>query len=364
MKVAVVLGTRPEIIKMSPVLRALRARRRKFLLVHTGQHYSYEMDKLFFDTLELPRPTHRLSYGRHEVSAHGALTGRMMEALESVLTRQKPDVVLAQGDTNTVLASALVASKLRGVRFGHVEAGLRSHDWEMPEEINRILADRVAHELFAPTPECRRTLLAEGIPAGRVHLTGNTIVDAVRQNLGLARRKADIARWRRLTGKDYFLMTLHRQENVDHRPRLAAILEGLSRVIKAHGRRILFPVHPRTVSRLKAHRLALPPGVVAVEPTGFLEFLMLERSASLILTDSGGLQEEACILGVPCVTLRTSTERPETVSVGANLLTHCDPALIERYAGRMLSAGRKWRNPFGDGRSGERIVRILERNGR
>lgn len=361
MKVAVVLGTRPEIIKMSPILRALRRRRKRFLLIHTGQHYSYEMDKLFFDTLELPAPTHRLSYGRKQVSTHGALTGRMMESLEAVLQANRPDVVLAQGDTNTVLASALVATKMKGVRFGHVEAGLRSHDWDMPEEINRILADRISDDLFAPTPESRRTLLTEGIEPSRVHLTGNTIVDALRENLSLARRKADIRPWTRKTGKDYFLMTLHRQENVDHRPRLADILEGLRRVVRAHGRRILFPVHPRTLGRLAAMKLKLPEGVVPVEPTGFLEFLMLERSASLILTDSGGVQEEACILGVPCVTLRTSTERPETVRVGANLLTHCRPALIERCAGRMLASRRRWSNPFGDGHSGERIVRILER---
>lgn len=353
MKVAVVLGTRPEIIKMSPILRALRRRRRAFMLIHTGQHYSYEMDKLFFDTLELPAPTHRLSYGRKQVCSHGALTGRMMESLEAVLQHQRPDVVLAQGDTNTVLASALVATKMKGVRFGHVEAGLRSYDRRMPEEINRIVSDHLAAYLFAPTKQSRATLVGEGVDPSRIDVTGNTIVDAVRECARLARDQRP--------GKPYMLLTLHRQENVDDRKTLVSILEGLERVRRRFGFEIVFPMHPRTAQRLRQMKLRLPEGVRPIEPVGFVEFIALQKRAKLVLTDSGGLQEESCILRVPCVTLRTTTERPETVSVGANTVAGHAPLSILRAAEKMMQSRRNWINPFGDGHSGERIVRILER---
>jgi UDP-N-acetylglucosamine 2-epimerase (non-hydrolysing) len=353
--IAVVFGTRPEIIKLAPVIRALHAKKEPYFMLHTGQHYSYEMDRVFFRDLELPDPEVQLavkSGGRH-----GEHTGRMLEAVEDVLLERRPSVVLVQGDTNSVLAGALAAAKIGGMRLGHVEAGLRSYDREMPEETNRIVADHLSDYLFPPTDLCRQTLLREGIDASKIHMTGNTIVDAVFQNLRIAKKKSSIAR----PSGDYYLMTLHRQENVDRREVLAAIFEGVSRVLRRHPAPLLFSVHPRTLARLKRFGLKVPKGIELLKPVGFLDFLTLEEGARLVLSDSGGVQEETCILRVPCVTLRTSTERPETVTAGGNVIAGHRPADIEKAAERMLRVERKWKNPFGDGKSAERIVRVAVR---
>ncbi len=354
--IAVVFGTRPEIIKLAPVIRLLHARKKPYFLVHTGQHYSFEMDRIFFRDLELPRPRFALKL-RSKTGRHGEATARMLEAVEKVLLEEKPSVVLVQGDTNSVLAAALAASKINGMRLGHIEAGLRSYDREMPEELNRIVTDHLSDHLFAPTAACRKTLLGEGIPATRVHVTGNTIVDAVYQNIKLSRRKARPNR----PSDPYFLMTLHRQENVDRKDRLASILEGVGRVARDHRVKILFSVHPRTVARMEAFGVSVPDRVEIMKPVGFLDFLALEEGAKLILTDSGGVQEEACILRVPCVTLRTTTERPETVAAGGNAIAGHEAGAIVKAAARMVRAPRRWKNPFGDGRAAERIVRVSER---
>jgi len=359
-KIAVVFGTRPEIIKLSSVIRLLHRTRRPYFMIHTGQHYSYEMDRVFFRDLELPQPHHQLSVRSSGGNRHGEHTGRMLEEIERILIAENPGAVLVQGDTNSVLAGSLAAAKLPGVKLGHVEAGLRSYDRQMPEEINRIVSDHLSDHLFAPTEGARRTLLDEGIDRKKVLVTGNTIVDALQENLRLAKKKVALSRWVPKGGK-YFLMTLHRQENVDHRSALAPILEGLRRVSAAFRTPILFPIHPRTVGRLKHLGLSLPEGIRPVEPVGFLEFIRLEEHAELILSDSGGVQEEACILRVPCVTLRTTTERPETVEVGANAIAGREPEAILRLARRMIAVKRNWRNPFGDGKSGRRIVNAVEK---
>lgn len=357
--VALVLGTRPEIIKLAPVIRHYESAGVDFFIVHTGQHYSFEMDKVFFRDLGLRAPRYQLSV-RSKGKSHGDHTGRMMGAVEAILLKEKPRAVLVQGDTNTVLAGALAAAKIPGIRVGHVEAGLRSYDRGMPEEINRVLSDHVSDLLFAPTSGARRILLGEGIPRKKIFVTGNTIVDAVRQNLALAKRKhKDVSRFG-VTEKKYFLMTLHRQENVDEKDVLASILEGLRRVLREFRTPILFSMHPRTKNRLSEFGLKLPMGVRSMKPVGFLDFLSLEDRARMILTDSGGLQEEACILGVPCVTLRTTTERPETVEAGANLVAGHDPAGIFRSAQHMFSKKKTWSNPFGDGHAARRIARIVE----
>ncbi|MGH7197456.1 MAG: non-hydrolyzing UDP-N-acetylglucosamine 2-epimerase [Candidatus Omnitrophota bacterium] len=359
-KIAVVFGTRPEIIKLSPVIRLLQKKRKNFFLLHTGQHYSYEMDRLFFKELELPEPAHQLAVRSKPEEHHGEHVERVMQAVEAVLRRERPKVVLVQGDTNSVAAGSLAAARLSGARLGHVEAGLRSYDHRMPEEINRVISDHVSDFLFVPTPLSRKILLGEGIPGKKIFTTGNTIVDAVFQNLRIARKKADHPARGRAKHSGYFLLTLHRQENVDDKKRLSAILKGLELVTRHFKTPILFPAHPRTLKRLDQFKLSLPEGVDPIRPVGFLDFLKLESDARLILTDSGGVQEEACILRVPCVTLRTSTERPETVQAGANLLTGHDPEVILRSARAMSARGRDWPNPFGDGKAAERIVRILE----
>ena len=362
---AIVLGTRPEIIKMSPIIRACEQRGEDYFILHTGQHYSYEMDRVFFEELNLPAPSFNLDVGS---GSHAAQTGAILAGTEKVFLEQKPDVVLVQGDTNTVLAGALAASKsyVRGaaglpIQVGHVEAGLRSFDRKMPEEINRVLADHISDYLFAPTKTAKENLVREGIGKEKIFVVGNTIVDAVHQNLAVAEKKIDTVRALTLKKNGYFLVTLHRQENVDDKRRLAGILDGLNRISDEHGLPLIFPVHPRTKKMIRTFKLSTR-GIQTIKPLGFLEFLQLESQARLALTDSGGVQEEACILGVPCITIRDSTERPETVETGANLVAGFTPDAIVSAAQRMLEEKRKWANPFGDGKTGERILDILARN--
>ncbi|MFZ3145026.1 non-hydrolyzing UDP-N-acetylglucosamine 2-epimerase [Methanothrix sp.] len=355
MTIAIILGTRPEIIKMAPAIRECQRRGLDYSIIHTGQHYSYQMDRIFFEQLELPQPDHNLDVGSGN---HGKQTGRILADLEAVLMAERPDVVLVQGDTNTVLAGALAASKLH-IKVGHVEAGLRSYDRSMPEEINRVVADHVSDYCFAPTEISRANLLKEGIAEEKIHVTGNTIVDSVYQNLEIAMRKVNILADLDLEPKGYFLVTSHRQENVDNKERLGEIIRGLEMVKSEFGLPVVFPVHPRTRKMVESFGFELD-GIRAIEPLGFLEFLQLEAGARLALTDSGGVQEEACILGVPCVTLRENTERPETLDVGANVLAGTVSQRIMDGARNMLEAGESWKNPFGDGNAGQRIIQILE----
>jgi UDP-N-acetylglucosamine 2-epimerase (non-hydrolysing) len=350
MKIAVVLGTRPEIIKMAPVIKELLTREADFFVLHTGQHYSYRLDRVFFEQLRLPEPRYNLEAGS---GSHAAETARMLVGIEEVLVPERPDIVLVEGDTNSVLAGALTAAKL-GIRVGHVEAGLRSYDRRMPEEINRVVTDHISDFLFAPTDGARRILLDEGIENAKISVTGNTIVDAVRENLTLAGERGDVLADLKVRPQEYLLVTLHRQENVDDRARFAAILRGLEALAAETGMTALYPVHPRARARLD--EMGLEPRLTLVEPVDYFGFLQLESGARLILTDSGGVQEEACILGVPCVTLRDNTERPETVAVGANVLAGAVPESILKNAREMLAAARRWENPFGDGRAAVRIV--------
>ena len=351
MTIAIILGTRPEIIKMAPVIRECQRRGLDFRVIHTGQHYSYQMDRIFFEQLDLPQPQHNLDVGSGN---HGEQTGRIMTGLERVLMADKPEVVLVQGDTNTVLAGALAAAKLH-IKVGHVEAGLRSFDRSMPEEINRVVADHVSDYCFAPTGISKANLLKEGIAEDKIHVTGNTIVDSVYQNLEIAMRKVNVLADLGLEPREYLLVTAHRQENVDSRERLGEIIRGLELVRSEFGLPVVFPIHPRT--RKMAERFGFEfDGIRAIEPLGFLEFLQLEANARLALTDSGGVQEETCILGVPCVTLRDNTERPETLEVGSNVLAGADALRMVEKAKLMMGCENGWKNPFGDGHAGERIL--------
>jgi len=354
MKTAVVLGTRPEIIKMSPVIRELERRQEDYFILHTGQHYSYNLDRVFFEQLKLPQSKYNLEVGS---GSHAEQTGKILIGVEKVLLDENPDIVLVEGDTNSVLAGALAATKLH-VEVGHVEAGLRSYDRNMPEEINRILTDHCSDYLFAPTPGAREILLGEGVSKEKIFVTGNTIVDAVYQNLEIAREQGNILSSLNVAARQYFLVTLHRQENVDNEARFASILKGLDKVAAEFGILTVYPIHPHSRRRMNEFGLN-PKNVTLIEPVSFLDFLQLESSARLILTDSGGVQEEACIVRVPCVTLRDSTERPETLEVGSNTLAGALPDKILQCTGFMLSKETKWTNPFGDGKAGQRIVKII-----
>lgn len=345
-KICVICGTRPEIIKMSPVVRECQRLGLDYFILHTGQHYSYNMDGVFFEQLELPKPKYNLSVGS---GTHAEEIAKMLVGIEKALCSEKPDVALVLGDSNTVISGALVASRLN-IKVGHIEAGLRSYDRSMPEEINRILTDHCSDYWFAPTERARANLEKEGISNDRVFVTGNTIVDAVYQNIKLAK----------IAEKgDYILATIHRQENVDNVDRFRSILEGLEMV--ARECRVIYPIHPRSRKMLGKFGLDIKD-IELIEPVDYLTFLGLEKNAKLIMTDSGGVQEEACILGVPCVTLRDNTERPETVEVGANILAGASPWKIANYAKIMMSRRNSWANPFGDGKAGQRIVEIIRRD--
>lgn len=354
MHLAIVLGTRPEIIKMSPIIRDCEQRSIDYFILHTGQHYSYNMDKIFFEQLELPKAQYNLDIGS---SSHGVQTGRMLEGIEKVLQKEEPDILIVEGDTNTVLAGAIAASKL-GIKIGHIEAGLRSYDRRMPEEINRVLTDHCSDYLFAPTEKSKQILLKEGIQNEKIFVTGNTIVDAVYQHLKVAKRRINILDELQLVSRKYFVVTAHRQENVDNKKMFEGIIRGLELLASEYGLPIIYPIHPRARKRLEEFSL-ITKNVTLIEPLDFLRFLQLESNAMLVLTDSGGVQEETCILKVPCVTLRDNTERPETLEVGSNILAGTEPEKILECTKKMSAQRDKWINPFGDGKAGERIIEIL-----
>jgi UDP-N-acetylglucosamine 2-epimerase (non-hydrolysing) len=332
-KIAIVVGTRPEIIKMAPVIRELENKGESHFIIHTGQHYSYNLDSVFFEQLKLPQAKYNLNVGS---GSHAEEMARILIGTEKVLSKEEPDIVLLEGDTNSVIGGALAAAKLH-IEVGHVEAGLRSYDRQMPEEINRILTDHCSDYLFAPTSKAKEILLGEGIRDEKIFVTGNTIVDAVHQNLDIAREAGNLTKTLHLATRGYFLVTLHRQENVDSQSRFAPILDGLDKV---------FGLKPQNIK--------------IIEPIDFFSFLELESNARLVLTDSGGVQEEACILRVPCVTLRDNTERPETIEVGANILAGASSDKIVDCVEIMLNRENNWINPFGDGKAGRRIVEIIK----
>lgn len=358
MKIGIVVGTRPEIIKMAPVVRACIERDTPYVLIHTGQHYSFEMDGVFFQELGLPRPHTNLEVGS---GTQAYQVGRILLGMAPILEEERPDVLLVEGDTNSVLAGALCANKL-GIKVGHVEAGLRSYDRNMPEEINRILTDHVSDYLYAPTEGARTILRSEGVAESRIFVTGNTVVD----ELLLQRDRAaqpDLFRRFDVEPGRYALATVHRMENTDDPERLKGIFEGLAGAAKALDVPVLAALHPRTSQRLEQLGFKVNGSIRVLPPLGYLDFLGLHARAAITLTDSGGLQEEACSLKVPCVTLRDNTERPESVEVGANVLAGADPERIVSSARDMSRRPRDWRNPFGDGRSGQRIVDLLLERG-
>ncbi|MDI9394643.1 MAG: UDP-N-acetylglucosamine 2-epimerase (non-hydrolyzing) [Euryarchaeota archaeon] len=350
--IGIILGTRPEIIKMSPVITECEKQGLDYFILHTGQHYSYEMDRIFFEMLNLPQPDYNLDVGS---GTHASQTGKIMLGIENILFKEQPDVVLVQGDTNTVLSGSLASAKLH-IKIGHVEAGLRSFDRSMPEEINRIVSDHVSDYLFAPTETSYRQLVKEGIDPEKIFVTGNTVVDAVYQNIEIAKNKVNILKDLGLSSKKYILVTFHRAENVDIKERLEGIITGLKLIKDYFSLPVVFPIHPRTEKMIEKFGFSLE-GINVVPPQGFLEFLQLEANAKFVLTDSGGLQEETCILGVPCITLRDNTERLETLEVGSNVLAGVNPSSMLSHAKNAV-VDKSWNNPYGDGTAAKIIVDV------
>ena len=355
-KVVTVVGTRPNFMKMAPILRVLADRPAEFesTLVHTGQHYDAAMSDVFFEDLGIGEPDHRLDVGS---GSHAQQTARVMERLEPVLEEEEPDYVLIPGDVNSTLAAALVASKM-GIPVAHVEAGLRSFDRTMPEEINRMLTDRVADLLFTHSPEAEEYLVSEGCDPAAIHYVGNTMIDTLVALRSRIDAEGGISR-RGLEPGGYMLVTLHRPALVDS-PLLAAVLEELSELSEEIP--VLFPAHPRTRAALE--RLGVPldaPGLNMVEPMGYIEFLHLLSGATAVLTDSGGIQEEATYLRVPCLTLRDNTERPVTVSMGTNMLLGLRPDRVTEFPSLVdaIHARPDKLPPLWDGNAAGRIVDVL-----
>lgn len=355
-RVGIVLGTRPEIIKFAPLIRECEDRNVEFTIINTGQHYSETLSDVFFDQLELPAAEHNLGIGS---ASHGEQVGRMITEIERVLLDEDPEVVLVQGDTNSALAGALAADKL-DVRLGHVEAGLRSFDRSMPEESNRRVADHLADYLFAPTATSRRLLSREGIPDERIAVTGNTIVDAIQRYSEFGTGTGAITSELDLDETDFAVLTAHRPANVDDPEQFADLLRGVGRFGATADLPVVYPIHPRAKKTVESSDVEVPESIRLVEPLDYLHFLELQRTAEVVFTDSGGVQEETCTLGVPCVTLRENTERPETVEVGANSLVGTDPDDIAETGTRMLAAGTDWANPFGDGDAAQQILENLD----
>ena len=348
----VVAGARPNFMKIAPVLAELERRGQPGILVHTGQHYDAAMSDVFFDELGIPEPDHHLEVGS---ASHAVQTARIMEAFEPVLLAEKPDIVVVAGDVNSTVACALVAAKL-GAQVAHIEAGLRSRDWDMPEEVNRVVTDRLSQYLLAPSQDGVDNLRAEGYPDESIHLVGNVMVDTLLTNVERAKQRPTLAE-HGLEPGGYGLLTLHRPSNVDDPATLASLLGAVGTI--AERLPILYPVHPRVRARLDED--AVPPGIVLTEPAGYLDFLALQASARLVFTDSGGLQEETTVLGVPCLTLRENTERPITIDEGTNQLAGTDPDRIIELATEILDGGGPppRRPALWDGKAAERIADAL-----
>lgn len=354
-KFCIILGTRPEIIKLSSIIRYCEIKKKNYFIIHTNQHYDQNMDKIFFEELNLPKPKYNLNVGS---ATPGKQTGLMIQKIEETLLNEKPDFVLVQGDTNTALAGAISASKLN-IKIGHIEAGLRSYDMKMPEEKNRILIDHISDFLFAPTLLQKDILKKENIDSKKIFVVGNTIVDALNYSEN-AIIKSEIKYKLNIVEKKFVLLTCHRQENVEDKNKLENIFKGIELINLDTKLKTIYPIHPRTKRNIETLNIKVPKCVKIIEPVGYFDFLWLEKNSKIIITDSGGVQEESCVLKTPCITIRENTERPETINVGANIIVGTDPKEIYFGAERMLNKKNKWKSPFGDGTTYLKIINILE----
>jgi UDP-N-acetylglucosamine 2-epimerase (non-hydrolysing) len=353
-KVLHVVGARPNFMKVAPVMGALQSRQHVIqTLVHTGQHYNVNMSGVFFEQLGIPAPAVNLAVGS---GTHAQQTAEIMTRFEPVVLERRPDVVLVYGDVNSTVATALVCAKL-GVRVGHVEAGLRSFDRTMPEEINRVITDQLADLLFTPSEDGDINLRREGIPVQKIFRVGNVMIDSLVKLLPAAERRNQ-SEFSKSYPQPYALVTLHRPSNVDDGAVLKRILRSLLEI--THELSVIFPAHPRTRQRiadfgLHAGRLQI------IDPVPYLEFLGMQSRAAVVITDSGGIQEETTYLGIPCLTLRENTERPVTVSVGTNILVGRDPAMLRAEVSRVLAGNGKKGSipPLWDGSAGERIAALI-----
>lgn len=357
MKVMHVVGARPNFMKAAPVFRALARKGEEQILVHTGQHYDALMSDIFFKCLEIPEPHESLNVGS---GSHAQQTAAIMSRFEPVVQAHKPDIVLVYGDVNSTVASALVCSKI-GTRIGHVESGLRSFDRSMPEEINRLVTDQLADLLFTPSADGDENLMHEGVDPSKVFLVGNVMIDTLIQFLP----KAEMAFTNlknQLSLESYGLITLHRPSNVDDEATFLPMLSALDRL--SRDLPLVFPVHPRTRQKWSQQLEKANPYIRTIDPLGYIDFLALQKNAAVVLTDSGGVQEETTFLGTPCLTLRENTERPITVTLGTNVLIGRDWEKLQKEFRSALNGGRKRGSsvPLWDGHAADRIAEILIRS--
>jgi UDP-N-acetylglucosamine 2-epimerase (non-hydrolysing) len=352
-RITVVAAARPNFMKVAPVIAALQTRS-EVRFVHTGQHYDARLSETFLAELGLPEPNVNLGVGS---GSHAEQTAAVLIAFERELIAHRPDAVVVAGDVNSTLACGLAAVKLH-IPVAHVEAGLRSRDWEMPEEVNRVMTDRVSQWLFTTSTDADANLAAEGVDPSRVHLVGNTMIDTLLTHLPAARAAGAERRAELGLPERYGIVTLHRPSNVDDADRLRTLLAALGTV--AERLPLLMPLHPRTVAALDVHGLTLPDQVTACEALPYLPFVGLVAGSSIVLTDSGGVQEETSVLGVPCLTLRASTERPVTCTRGTNRLIGVDPdAILPAVDEALATPTTPAEIPLWDGRAGERIAEVL-----
>ena len=353
MKIVTIVGARPQFIKAAPVSKALRDTGLTEFLLHTGQHYDPMMSDIFFSELGIPEPDLNIDVGS---GSHGFQTGHMLIRIEDVLIKASPDLVLIYGDTNSTLAGALAACKLH-IPLAHVEAGLRSYNKTMPEETNRVVADHCADLLFCPTQTALTNLQKEGIVQG-VHLVGDTMVDALMMFIDVAKEKSDILTVLDIKSKEYYLATVHRPYNTDNPENLHQIISAFQEI----DQKVIFPIHPRTRQKLEtffgSSSVQSRSNLILTDPVGYLDMLLLEKNARMILTDSGGVQKEAFIFGVPCITLRPETEWIETVTSGWNVLTSADKRKIIKAACD-ANYPEKQENLFGDGNAAKKITAII-----
>ena len=358
MKICFVLGTRPEIIKLFPLIKHCLNNKIQHFIIHTGQHYSYMMDKKFLEDFAL-KPKYFLKREKSFITS-------TIDKISKIYLKERPDYIINQGDTNTVLASAIACNKLivsikdkKKFKLVHVESGLRSYDKSMPEEINRIIADHLSDVLLAPTIEAKKNLIKENISKKKIYIVGNTISDAIKLNT--KKINHTILTKLKLKKKNFFLLTLHRPDMADNQKNLTNIINFFSELSRKKNIKIIFPIHPRTQKKIKTYKIKSSNNLKIINPCNYYDFLSLQKNAKIIFTDSGGIQEEACILRTPCITIRKNTERPETIKIKSNVLAGYNLKKINILLNNMLKSKIKWKNPYGNNVS-SKILRVLKKN--
>ncbi len=354
--IAIIVGTRPEFIKILPLVKEFKKNNIKFELIHTGQHYSKNLSDIFLREYKNIKVDHNLKVGSHP---HSKQTALMMEKLEKILVDINFTHVIVYGDTNTALAGALVTAKILHLKTIHIEAGLRSFEENMPEETNRIIIDHISDYLFAPTLISKKFLLNENIKKNKIFVTGNLIKDSINNYRNLI-KKNDLLNLLNINKKSYFIVTIHRQENIENKKRLTEIVKSLNLISEKYKKRIIFSIHPKTKKRIKELKLVINKNIKFIEPVNYKDFLYLLKNSFFVISDSGGIQEECCLLKIKLITLRTSTERQETLSIGCNILSKVENYEMIKKIDYMIRKKPRWKNPYGLGNISVNIKNIVK----